>query len=494
MKPLFRCLALIAALTFIAGARAQTLLIGPTDTWDYLHPTDGTDPAIADTDFETTWFTTDGSYNGLAFTPAAPGPFSYGGIGYFNANGYTGTLIGVNGTATAPPSGLRYTAYFKKEVFLTESYLQVTLDMLVDDGAIIYVDGVRRARVNMTGLGNDPSNGSGDAYTMLADGANNEDGMGTPVNIGSLSAGTHVIAISLHNGPATSSDLGLLVRMTGSNPPMLIRESGGIETPVNLIPGTSGWNANGSYAFIMNGPGGTLHSIESQPVDLSTAGESYFSMQLYCFESSTGSNFEPTDEFTAKLIVTLDDLTQTEIPLIPAELDTDFNGFLSGDEFNPGMLGSTAGVAVGRQLTAVIPENASFVSLRVQGLNDSTSEFYRFGAARISDIPFTSDEDGDGSPRTVELFTGTNPDDGADFFRMINVSYEYDDVLGSYILLTGFPAVAGKRYVAEETLDGGATWSYLGGITLQTTGVSSVYLDLSAAPPESTLIRIRCIP
>lgn len=483
------------AASLCSSLYAQSPIITATDNWDYLHPTDGTDPATSDPDFATTWYTLDGSYNGPAFTEAQPGPFSYGGITYFTTNALTGTLIGVNNTATAPATGLRYSAYFKKQFTTTEDYTDATLELLVDDGAVVYIDGVEVTRVNMSGLA---SNASGDSYTMLADDANDESVLGPTVSIGALTAGTHVIAISLHNALNSSSDLGILVRLFGSSPPpppLLISEVGGAPVDVPAVAGFTGWSSGSTYGFSMNGPAGTLHTLQSEPIDVTAAGEEYFTMQLYAFETSAGSNFEAADSFAAKLLVTLDDDSQTEVNLIPAELDTDANGTLTGDEFDPGLMAVSASVAVGRQLSGTVPANAKFVALQIQAINDSTSEEFRIGGARLSTVPSGSDDDGDGLTREVELFSGTNPGDGADVFRLATPRYEYNDTDMAYRFYTVFPAVAGKRYTVEETSDGGATWEYYGSVTATTsTPAVNVYLTLGSVPSERQIFRVRCSP
>ena len=55
--------------------------------WDYMQPTDGINPNIADTDFDTTWFLDAAefaaNYDGPAFgsSPAIPGPPINSGVG-----------------------------------------------------------------------------------------------------------------------------------------------------------------------------------------------------------------------------------------------------------------------------------------------------------------------------------------------------------------------------------------------------------------------------
>ena len=136
-------------------------------------------------------------------------------------------------------------------------------------------------------------------------------------------------------------------------------------------------------------------------------------MELYRHETSTGSNFEETDTFDARLLAVRDDNTTLQIPLLPASLDANGDGLLGGEELNPGHAPVEAYVTFGRQLTAVIPADVKSVSLLVTGRNDSASEFFAFGGALISDQPPGTDADGDGMPREAELQAGTDPDDSA---------------------------------------------------------------------------------
>jgi hypothetical protein len=491
----FRAAALAAAvfLSIPHGAKAQTPIFTETGAWDYLHPTDGANPALTDGDFGSTWFLMDGSYNGPAFTANKPGPFSYGGITYW---GNTGTFIGVGGTSTAPASGQRYTAYFKRQFTAATDLTDVNLVMLVDDGAVIYIDGVERKRINMTGtvVGRE-NNGTGDDYPMLADGAKDESLLLPPVSLGAISAGTHTIAISLHNSATDSSDLGLWVQMYGSAPPTPILKTifGGVATDVTVVPGFTGWAAPRPFSFSMNGPGG-IHTLESQPVDLQTIGQAYFSMQMYCYEGSTGSNFEATDEFSATLLLTLDDDTQTQVNLVPDSLDLDLNGKINGDDFNVGLLPVTASIVVGRQLNAVIPANAKTAVLRVTGSNDSPTEFFTFGGAVISDVPLDTDEDGDGVNRAAELFSGTNPADKTSVLRADSVKIDLDIPNNQQAFYLTFPSVAGKHYAVERSADGGASWEFVGTVTPTGTGAFTVYVDLGATPAPRYFERLVCVP
>jgi hypothetical protein len=487
-----------AHLLLAAAANAQAPIIAETDPWDVLHPTNGADPAANDADFATTWYAFDGNYDGPAFTPNKAGPFSYGGIAYW---GDTGTFIGVDGTAAAPPAGQRYTAYFKKQFTTTEDFTNMHLVMLADDGAVIYIDGEERRRVNMTGTVPGRANGTGDTYTMLADrGLADETVLSAPISLGALSAGTHTIAISLHNSDNTaSSDLGLFVRLYSSLPPLpLVKTTlGGVSSDIAAVPGFTGWGPGETYAFSVSGVPGT-HVLHSQPIDLQSTGQAYFAMEIYCYEGSAGTNFEDTDEFSAKLLYIFDNDTQAEVSLLPADLDLNQDKKLTGDEFNPGLLPATASVVVGRQLYAIIPPEVKTVTLQITGMNDSATEAYRIGGAMIGDVPLDTDTDGDGVNLAAELFSGTNPADAASRLRTLEASYEFatdlDPDPDAWIFNNKFPAVAGKIYAVESSADGGASWELDGFVTPDTTGDFTVYVDFALAPPPRYVQRLRCVP
>ena len=97
MKTALPLLAVALSCLLAATARAQSVLIPANATWSFLHPTTGVDPAIADTDFGTTWYTFGASYNGPAFTINKIAPFYYSAIDYFATYFHLGTVV----TATA---------------------------------------------------------------------------------------------------------------------------------------------------------------------------------------------------------------------------------------------------------------------------------------------------------------------------------------------------------------------------------------------------------
>ncbi len=194
--------------------RGDTVLIveeSPTQTlvpfgssWEYysqgsagaeLSPVD--DPFLgAHPNFNSTWqFHAEGfslpgapAYDGPSFSAPSPGVLAFGGI-----------------DAQEPPATLlahKRHLYVRKKVTVSENIPYVVAGLLADDGAIVYVDGVERARFNLAegvtdffGADSGINAPSETAATVV------------PLHIG-LTAGDHVIAVSVFNQSTGSSDLG----------------------------------------------------------------------------------------------------------------------------------------------------------------------------------------------------------------------------------------------------------------------------------------------
>lgn len=168
------------------------------------------DPVGQDPDFLQTWTTP--AYNGPAFRSDIA-PLSYGGIDHFDSS----TDPRLHGTVMVNPppiAGSRNTVYFRKMIHLPGALSNATLEFLVDDGLILYVDGVRWISHNMA-----PNSSS--AFTQMAElfgtewatttVASDSQGLALP----SLAAGPHLICASVHNQMGGSSDIGFMLRITG---------------------------------------------------------------------------------------------------------------------------------------------------------------------------------------------------------------------------------------------------------------------------------------
>jgi hypothetical protein len=443
--------AVFADVAGVSRCSAQGMeLISATATWDYLHPTDGVDPATLDPDgdFAVTWHGYS-DYDGPAFVTGSPAPFSYGGINFFTTAGLTGTMIG------NPDFGIRFSAYFKKEITTTRDFTDVTVRMLADDGAVIYLDGVEIRRVNM-------SSASGDSYLLMSDVNGDENALIPDFSIGALAAGTHVFAVSLHNANLTSTDLGLLFQLFGTGPPlppapvMLRTDFAGVFTDVLAASGLAetGWEKDSPpYSFTMAGGGNS--TLDSAPIDLSAAaGDVYFTAQLFIHETDKTSNFEADDSFSVKLEVTTDNNVVSEVSLLPGNFDANLDGRLTGDEMNAAAASAQESAFVALQLFAMIPASNRSVRVLIAGANDSPSEEFAIGGMLFSDILPGSDADGDGMAREAEMFARTDPADSASVLTLSALTHFFNETTQAFDYTLTHPAVAGSRYAIEATTDG----------------------------------------
>jgi hypothetical protein len=217
-------LALESMFTFLDPV-AELLPAG--SLWEYLLVVDRTnqpvDPETRDADFDRTWHTA-AAYNGPAFSGPAPAMLGYGLID-------AGPILtdiwgGLDHDAdmlpdTEPPTGQRYATYFRTTFTPSAPVEHLGFEGLIDDGAIIYINGVEVTRLNIA------ETKDADNWQTLADGANLDAGFGTEdgpqvgfaLNI-NLPAGQPVeLAVSLHNSSATSSDMGFNLRVYSVNLP-----------------------------------------------------------------------------------------------------------------------------------------------------------------------------------------------------------------------------------------------------------------------------------
>jgi hypothetical protein len=211
-----KTLTAFAALALFTGStHAETFNLVPTTaTWNYFHPTNAVDPAVADPDFNTTWYKQNdagNSYNGPTFTGSGAGLFGYGTITY-------GAITENIGT---PASGDRYTAYFTTTFDLgstpASSITVLTADVLADDGAFIYINGQPTTGVNVGGIS--------DTYLATTGPSGNEGALITvTLDESLLIDGVNTIAVSVHQTGNTSSDLGFQLQLQGNPSGNLTRD------------------------------------------------------------------------------------------------------------------------------------------------------------------------------------------------------------------------------------------------------------------------------
>jgi acid phosphatase type 7 len=120
-----------------------------------------------------------------------------------------------NSTANGQPV---ITQYFRKLFAVTNpgEFTQLTAELVRDDGAVVYLNGVEVARSNM------PAGPVG--YATLASSRinwpNENDWHVLPVSAGLLQTGLNVIAVEVHQYEASSSDLSFNFRLSGQTAPL----------------------------------------------------------------------------------------------------------------------------------------------------------------------------------------------------------------------------------------------------------------------------------
>jgi len=182
------------ARVFADGRREEIVPVG--STWKWLHPTDGIDPAEQDEDFHATFSTLrfDDTTWKAGSDSAGPG----GGFGYGQAGNHppAGVDIGL------PALEERKSAYFRHAFSTRQVYEDLVITLQRDDGVVVYLDGQEVGRDNV---------GDGaEAYGLHAEQIISGDDEVRVIRLrlaGTLPAGDHVLAISLHNRDGGSSDM-----------------------------------------------------------------------------------------------------------------------------------------------------------------------------------------------------------------------------------------------------------------------------------------------
>ena len=172
---------------------SETTILVPVDSpWRWLHPRDGIDPAAHEPNFHDQFSKMNFDDSGWQSDINDTGP--HGGFGY-------GDDVGIN--IGLPAQGNRKTAYFRCLFECSEPFEQLILLLQRDDGVIVYLDGEEVVRDNVLD--------GAETYELLASSnpAFDERSLVRHVIDKKLAAGKHVLAISLHNKSAWSSDLRL---------------------------------------------------------------------------------------------------------------------------------------------------------------------------------------------------------------------------------------------------------------------------------------------
>lgn len=189
MKLMYTLFSLISLLLFNStGAYADTTLVKFGSTWKYLD--NNTTPA--------NWQTS--GYNDASWA-TGPGEFGYG-------DNDERTIISYGGN----PTSKYITTYFRKAITITNINIfgAIRLNMYIDDGAVIYINGTEVARTNMPG--------GGITGATLASSSATEDGnklITVDISTTAFVSGTNTIAVELHQDAITSSDLSFDFELIG---------------------------------------------------------------------------------------------------------------------------------------------------------------------------------------------------------------------------------------------------------------------------------------
>jgi len=171
---------------------ADTILVPTAATWKYLD--NGSDQGIA-------WRAT--SFNDSTW-PSGPAQLGYG-------DGDEATTVGFG-----PDGNNKFiTTYFRRAFNVANASLfnGLTLRLMRDDGAVVYLNGVEVWRTNM------PSGTVGfltPASVAIA-GADESTFVQTTISPSLLVTGTNVLAIELHQSGGTSSDISFDLQLIGSD-------------------------------------------------------------------------------------------------------------------------------------------------------------------------------------------------------------------------------------------------------------------------------------
>ena len=230
----------------------EQTIVGFDAPWNFFHPM-GTDPAIADPTWNTNWFKTGASFGdtatGLSWDIATfdrgtgSGPMGYETIDYMATGGAEFSSFGQ--FLTQPASGNRGAAYFRTTFTLppnANAWSNPRVRMCLDDGALVYLDGILVARVNKAndteawgaaGFANDTtatlneSGASGNNEAVIQSFFLNAAGIGIAADsiviarVNNLDAGsTHVLAVSVRSNNTTSSDMCFALQLLADDAPL----------------------------------------------------------------------------------------------------------------------------------------------------------------------------------------------------------------------------------------------------------------------------------
>lgn len=301
---------LVLIVSSSTALQAQAILLDWDQSWDFLSPTRGALPrsseGIAPHPVGTTAWSApkadfDATYVGPSFAASSPGfeagsgnsPLGYGTMTYLGTPlPAPGEFDSIGTLLIAPPSGSRYTSYFRTTFTVPDDgndYSNPVIRYIMDDGGFIYLDGELILAVNMPGANSTylaTASNTANTETHLREarlnltpgsltGGNEESALAgnTTVEkqVSGLLPGEHTIAVALHNYKNDSSDLFLALQVQAGEPRCtltatisdLAQSDGG--TPNNPVDDTVDFTVNvtasGEFgtAWKVMAPGSATH-------------------------------------------------------------------------------------------------------------------------------------------------------------------------------------------------------------------------------------------
>jgi hypothetical protein len=194
MKATF-LLMMLLVVTYVGQGATDTFIAAGTK-WKYLD--NGTDQGTA-------WRAN--TFSDVAWA-AGNSELGYG-------DGDEATVVSYGGNA----SSKYITTYFRKafNVVNTANYSAITFDLLLDDGAVVYLNGIEVYRQNMpagtilfstlaSAAAGDPGVPAENAWTTIPS---------SPTLLSALQVGRNIISVEVHQNSITSSDISFNFRFTG---------------------------------------------------------------------------------------------------------------------------------------------------------------------------------------------------------------------------------------------------------------------------------------
>ncbi|MCH7631439.1 MAG: hypothetical protein IIC07_06090 [Proteobacteria bacterium] len=184
--------------SFATGS--ETIFATTGSLWKYLD--DNSDQGTAWREFD---------FDDSGWTKEGPSILGFGQLGGGGGGG-GGEVLPIATTVDSGPQGARYiTTYFRREFDVPDPsiYESLSLELLRDDGAAVYLNGERIALSNLA---------DGAAFDMVAINDANPETAYLPFSVdpANLRAGRNVLAVEVHQGSANSSDLGMDAILIGT--------------------------------------------------------------------------------------------------------------------------------------------------------------------------------------------------------------------------------------------------------------------------------------